>query len=182
MGRAMVQDGAAAAREPGTVNFVAIDFETADHQPDSACAVGMVRVVDGAITAREHRLIRPPRRNFVFTYIHGIRWEDVEAEPEFARVWPPLSGLLEGTDFLAAHNAPFDRGVLRACCAMAGIDAPRLPWTCTVRLARRALGIYPTTLDRVCRCLGIPLRHHEALSDAEACARIVLRARQHLME
>ena len=43
-------------------------------------------------------------------------------------------------------------------------------------LARRHLGIYPTTLPDVCRRLRIPLRHHDPLSDAEACARIVIAA------
>ena len=46
------------------MNFVAIDFETADYQRDSACAVALVRVESGKIVAREHRLIRPPRRTF----------------------------------------------------------------------------------------------------------------------
>jgi DNA polymerase-3 subunit epsilon len=45
-----------------------------------------------------------------------------------------------------------------------------------VRLARRVWGIYPTRLSDVCRRLGIPLRHHDAASDAEACARIVIAA------
>ena len=158
------------------MNFVAIDFETADYGRDSACAVGMVRVEDGVIAQREHRLIRPPRPDFVFTYIHGITWEDVAGEPEFGEVWAPLAMMLDGIDFLVAHNAPFDRGVLRACCAEAGLDEPDLPWECTVRMARRILKIKPATLDNVCRTLEIKLQHHQALSDAEACARIVLRA------
>ena len=45
-----------------------------------------------------------------------------------------------------------------------------------IRLAREAWGVYPTKLPDVCRYLGIPLRHHDAASDAEACARIVIAA------
>ena len=45
-----------------------------------------------------------------------------------------------------------------------------------VRLARAQWRIYPTALPDVCRHLRIPLRHHDAKSDAEACARIVLAA------
>ena len=158
------------------MSFVAIDFETADRGRDSACAVGMVRVDDGIISARQHRLIRPPRPEFEFTYIHGITWEDVSGEPEFGQVWPDLTAMLNGVDFIVAHNAPFDRGVLRACCAEAGLAEPELPWECTVRMARRDLNIRPATLNNVCSVLGIELQHHQALSDAEACARIVLRA------
>ncbi len=157
-------------------SFVAIDFETADHGPDSACAVGLVMVREGRITGRERHLIRPPRRDFVFTYLHGIAWEHVSKKPSFAELWPRLAPRLQGARFLAAHNAPFDRSVLQACCAGAGLEPPPQPFVCTVRLARKAWDIFPTKLPNVCEFLGIRLKHHEALSDAEACARIVLAA------
>lgn len=156
------------------MRFVAIDFETADHGRDSACAVGLVRVEDGVITDRVHRLIRPPRSDFIFTSIHGIAWEDVAGQPDFARVWTEVEPILDGADFLAAHNVPFDRSVLGACCSAADLPPPALAWRCTVQMARNVLGIRPANLRHVCDRLGIPLRHHEALSDAEACARIVL--------
>jgi DNA polymerase-3 subunit epsilon len=158
-------------------DFVAIDFETADSGPDSACAVALVRVEAGRIAARAFRLIRPPRRVFRFTHIHGIRWEDVRREPTFGEVWPDLEPMLSGASFLAAHNAPFDRGVLSTCCRSHGLAPPPLPFVCTVQLARRVWRLRPANLPAVCRHLGIPLRHHDAASDAEACARIVLRAR-----
>lgn len=154
--------------------FVAIDFETADYSPDSACAVALVRVENHAIVHRAFSLIKPPRRKFVFTYLHGISWEDVANQPTFGELWPELQPVMDGVDFLAAHNASFDRSVLRRCCAAAGLDPPGLPFRCTVDLARKTWKIYPTKLPHVCRYLGIPLNHHEAASDAEACARIVL--------
>lgn len=159
-----------------TPTFVAIDFETADRWPDSACAVGLVRVEGGRIVRREVRLIRPPRKAFEHTAIHGIAWADVARKPAFAEVWPELADLLEGTAFLAAHNAAFDRSVLAACCATAGLEPPALPFVCTVQLARRTWNIHPTKLPDVCNRLGIALHHHNALSDAEACAGIVIAA------
>lgn len=156
--------------------FVAIDFETATTLPDSACAVGLVRVERGVVTRRAYRLIRPPRPHFEFTWLHGIDWPEVAGEPRFGAVWEELRGMLDGAAFLAAHNAGFDRGVLHACCRAAELDPPRLPFRCTVKIARQVWGIYPTKLSHVCRALGIPLDHHRALSDAEACARIVMAA------
>jgi DNA polymerase III epsilon subunit-like protein len=44
------------------------------------------------------------------------------------------------------------------------------------RFTRREWSIYPTKLSDVCQQLGIALNHHEALSDAMACAQIVLAA------
>ncbi|MBI4976799.1 MAG: 3'-5' exonuclease [Spirochaetes bacterium] len=156
--------------------FVAIDFETADYGQDSACAVGLVRVERGVITAREYRMIRPPRDSFVFTYIHGITWADVANEPEFGEVWQACASIFDGAGFIAAHNASFDANVLAACCDRAGLPRTKLPFVCTVKLARIQWKIFPTKLPDVCRKLNISLNHHEALSDAEACARIVIAA------
>ncbi len=156
--------------------FVAIDFETADRLPDSACAVGLVRVEEGRIVAKEHRLIRPPRHSFAFTWLHGISWADVVDASVFAGVWAELQPIIEGAGAFLAHNASFDRRVLEACCQSAGIAPPSLPFQCTVRLARSVLGIRPTNLANVCLHLSIPLKNHDALSDAEACARIGLAA------
>lgn len=158
--------------------FVAIDFETADRGRDSACSVGLVRVENGRITEKVVQLIKPPRFLFEFTHIHGLSWADVADAPTFAQAWPRLSPLVEGADFLAAHNAPFDSGVLAACCAAAGLPPPPQRFICTVRVAREVWKIFPTKLNDVCARLDIELDHHEALSDAEACARIVLLAQQ----
>lgn len=167
-------------RERGVPNlhrpFVAIDFETADKLPDSACSVALVRVEGGEIRERYQTLIRPPRREMLFTHIHGLRWEDVEGAPTFAEVWPEMEAFLEGAEFLAAHNAGFDRRVLHACCEAAGRRPPNLDFLCTVVLARKTWSLFPTRLPDVCRYLDIPLDHHQALSDAEACARIVIAA------
>ncbi len=158
--------------------FVALDFETANHKPDSACAIGLVRVEDDQVVATESRLIRPPSRWFAFTDIHGITWEMVKSQPSFAEVWHDVQGILDGALFIAAHNAGFDRGVLRACLEGAGLPPPKLPFVCTMHMARRVLGIYPTGLSVVAQRLKVPLNHHDALSDANACAHIVIAARK----
>jgi DNA polymerase-3 subunit epsilon len=160
---------------------VAIDFETADYKSDSACAVGLVRVENHQIVERAYSLIRPPRKKFVFTYYHGISWEDVANEGLFADIWPRLNYMLKDIDFLAAHNASFDRSVLTACCGASGLKPPPSDFRCTVEIARKTWKIYPTKLNNVCECLGIPLNHHEAASDAEACALIVIEAYKFLM-
>ncbi len=156
--------------------FVAIDFETADHDADSACAVGLVRVEGLKIVHREAVLRRPPRSRILFTHIHRITWDMVKDSPEFAEVWPRLVPLLDGASLLAAHNAPFDRRVLTTCCTVAGLPVPPLPFLCTVQVSRRTWGLKPNDLPSVCRRLGIGLLHHDAASDAEACARIVIAA------
>jgi DNA polymerase III subunit epsilon len=159
-------------------DFVAIDFETADYGRDSACAIALVRVEKNRITKRIHQLIRPPRKNFVFSDLHGITWQDVANEPRFAELWSGISKVLENVAFLAAHNASFDRSVLNACCEMSRLKVPAIPFVCTVNLARTIWNLYPTKLPMVCSHLGISLDHHNAASDAEACAKIILAARR----
>lgn len=158
------------------MNFVAIDFETANNRRDSACSVGLVKVVGSEIVEKVVHLIRPPSREFLFTHIHGLTWNDVAEADDFGAIWPKIAPLFEGAEFLAAHNAPFDKGVLSACCARYGLEAPRLPFQCTVKIARATWNLFPTKLSNVCDFLGFELNHHEALSDALACARIVLAA------
>ncbi|MGB3136204.1 MAG: 3'-5' exonuclease [Nodosilinea sp.] len=154
--------------------FVALDFETADRYRDSACALGLVRVEQGQVINKAHHLIRPPRRQFEFTHIHGITWAQVANQPDFAELWPSVAVMLAGADFFVAHNAPFDRSVLYACCQAHGIEPPVPEFVCTVKLARQSWNIRPTKLPNVCDYLGIPLNHHDALSDAEACAQIAI--------
>ena len=156
--------------------FVAIDFETADERRDSACAVGVVRVERERVVRSVARLIRPPRQLFKFTHVHGITWQEVKDEPTFTEVWRDVEPILDGAGFIAAHNAAFDSSVLRACCERARLSPPMLPWVCTMRLGRRVWGP-PAGLDSFCRRLGIALKHHDARSDAEACARLLLAAR-----
>lgn len=68
------------------MNFVAIDFETANYLPDSACALGVVKVVDDMIVDKAVHLIKPPTKEFVFTYIHGLTWKDVAKEADFGKL------------------------------------------------------------------------------------------------
>lgn len=159
-------------------DFAAIDFETADFCHDSACSVAVVRVRKSKIVDKTHFLIRPPRSRFIFTYLHGITWKHVKNQPAFADIWPHIADKLNGVEFIAAHNAGFDRSVLMKCCNSARIALPQIRFECTVRLARKVWNIYPTKLPNVCSYLKIPLNHHNASSDAEACAKIVIAARE----
>jgi DNA polymerase III subunit epsilon len=162
------------------VRFLALDFETANRNSDSACAIGLVRVEDNQIVQKSHFLIRPPQQQFEFTYIHNIGWEDVVTQPNFGELWSTLADHFTDVEFIAAHNAAFDRRVLYDCCKTYGIAKPPQDFICTVQLARKVWKLYPTKLPNVCQHLNISLDHHQALSDAEACARIVIAAHQSL--
>ena len=155
--------------------FVALDFETADHHPDSACAVGAVRIENGEVVGRFETLVRPPRKKVHFTFVHGLTWEQLEGAAPFAGAWPRGAPLFGGVEAIVAHGASFDRAVLLTCCAHASLRPPRAPFLCTRELAAGALKLASPSLAEACRIVDVPLlRPHDALSDAEACAGLFL--------
>ncbi len=157
--------------------ILALDFETANYDAHSACQIGVVRIENWQVSKSQAWLIKPPSDDFVFTYLHEISWNDVAGEADWAKLWPELKPWFDGADYLAAHNAPFDRGVLQAACNHYGINAPATRFLDTVSIARKVWNIFPTKLNLVCEKLKIELNHHEALSDAKACAEILIQAR-----
>jgi DNA polymerase-3 subunit epsilon len=162
------------------MTFLAIDFETANRYPNSACSVGLVRVTDQEIVAKKTFLIKPPYEYFEFTDIHGITWNDVKKKPTFKELWPKVGKFFDDVDFVVAHNVGFDRRVLETCCSTYGIAPPDVEYRCTVRLSRAVLKIKPANLANVCRQLFIPLQHHDAGSDAEACAKIMIEVQRRM--
>ena len=160
------------------MNFVAIDFETANYQRSSACALGIVVVQGSQIVDSNLWLIKPKNLYFRpdFIDIHGITPDDVRDKPEWNELWPEISRYISGQT-LFAHNAAFDISVLRSLLDECGISHPQFEHHCTVKLARKAWPHLPNhKLNTVSDFLGISLDHHEALSDALACAHIALHA------
>lgn len=157
--------------------WVAIDFETATGAPASACALGLVVIEGGRIAEERSWLIRPPGNEYSWfnTRIHGIDAARTASEPEFAQVWPEIARYMDGS-MLLAHNASFDAGVLRGELQRNGLEPPAaLGYHCTVTMARKTWPEHRRNrLPDVCERCGIPLRHHDAASDAAACAHIAL--------
>lgn len=164
--------------------WTAIDFETANHDRASACAVGLVRVRDGAIVDRYTTLIRPPRSVGSFSRhnvaVHGITAADVVDAPDWERVHARIVEFAGG-DPLVAHNAAFDMGVLRGACSHTGLSHPAWDYACTLALSRRTwAGLADHKLPTVCAHIGHRVRHHHrADEDAEAAARIVIAAMEY---
>lgn len=161
------------------MNFAAIDFETATAYPSSACAVGIVTVEYGFITEAWHALIQPPDNTYWRDNIrvHGIRPYDTLYEPDFFEIYPAIKQRLSGKT-IVAHNESFDRNVLKHSMKYYGLEYADLDiadrWECTLRIYRQK-GFRPAGLRACCDRLGIELNHHQALSDAMACAKLYLR-------
>ncbi len=154
--------------------FIAIDFETANFKTASACSMGIVVVENLLITGEYYTLIKPPANYFKFTNIHGITWHDVKDKMTFNELWPGIQKYFGNIDFVAAHNVAFDRAVLKGCCSHYNINIPEVKYKCTCQLSRKRLNLKNNALDKVSAYFGIKLNHHNALSDAIACAKIMI--------
>ena len=161
------------------LDFVAVDFETANHDPSSACAIGLAFVRDGHLTESTSYLIRPPSHRFVFTCVHGLTWDDVRDAPSFSDLWDDLRDQIR-SEILVAHNATFDKAVLSECLLYYGIRYRLNPFLCSMQLSKEAFGFSHLKLDYICKQLEIDLQHHEAESDAKAAANIVIKAASRL--
>lgn len=158
------------------MNFTAIDFETANDQRSSACALGIVCIEDGIITEQRYFLIKPPGVYFhpFNIAIHGIRRADVIDQPDFAELWPAIKHYFEDC-IIIAHNASFDMSVLRATLDYFEIPYPNLRYGCTCLMSKKQ---WPERLSHrlndVAAMLDIDFLHHHALEDAQACAQIAI--------
>ncbi len=160
------------------MNFTAIDFETATGYPHSACAVGIVTVEDGVITEEYYTLIQPPDNEYWYRNImvHGIKPAETINIPTFDTLFPEIQKRLFSRK-IVAHNESFDRNVLMKTMSWYGLHYDELEiadrWECTCKIYR-AKG-YPKANLKYCSDRnGIQLNHHEALSDARACAKLYL--------
>ena len=163
-----------------SLNFTAIDFETANGSPASPCAVGMVQVRDGKIVDSLSFLIQPPYPHDYFNpfnvKVHGIRPSDVADAPTLAEAIALMLAFI-GEDTLVAHNAGFDMGVLKASADFINVELPKLEYACSLLIARKAYNLDSYRLNEVAYAIGHEdFNHHDALADADACARIIIHA------
>ncbi|WP_251717157.1 3'-5' exonuclease [Lactobacillus agrestimuris] len=163
------------------MNFIAMDFETANRFPESACSLALVMVRDNKIVDRFYTVINPQMpfdaRNI---QVHQITAEDVKNAPTMAEVWPKISQLYQPGMLVAAHNARFDTNVMKQSLARYSIDEPHYLVIDTLATSRALESDLPNhKLDTVSDALNINLwHHHNALSDSEACAEILIKQNQ----
>lgn len=149
-------------------NFTAIDFETAVGKRYSICQVGLVRVENNKVTEKLNILVQPPNNEYFWknTEIHGLSANDTENAPTFDKVWHKLQPFIEN-QIVVAHNATFDCDCLKKTLAYYTLPQPEYESRCTLK-------IYGENLAALCHKYKIKLNHHDALSDAMACAQLYL--------
>ena len=160
------------------MDFVAIDFETANSARHSVCAVGIAEVSQGEIINATSWLVRPPELYFspVNISIHGITANQVKHEPEFITIWPMIRKICKDRPIIA-HNASFDISVIRHASDFYRQRYPTLDYFCTIAVAKAVWpGLMNYRLPTVAEHLNISLNHHDPAEDAAAAAEITIQA------
>lgn len=158
------------------MNFIAIDFETANSIRSSICSVGIAKVENGKIVGTTHIYIKPTPNYYdsFNTVLHGISDKDTRSMPNFKELWKDLKPYFHNQTIIA-HNASFDCSVLRFTLDNYNLSYPDLAYHCTYRLSQESLPLPGHKLNEVSRHFNIKLNHHNAESDAIASALIAIK-------
>ncbi|MEN2466088.1 3'-5' exonuclease [Ornithinibacillus sp. FSL M8-0202] len=159
------------------MNFVSIDFETANEKRHSPCAVGIVIADEKEILDEYYSLINPETYFNPFNVrVHGIVEEDVLDARTFSEIWPTLETYLSG-NLVVAHNASFDMSVIRQSLDRGSMTYPELDYLCTANIAKH---VWPELENHKLNTLaahhGFALNHHNALEDARVAAKVMQKA------
>jgi DNA polymerase-3 subunit epsilon len=167
-----------------TMNFVSLDFETANPSRVSICAAGLAVFEDGQLTESPYWLVRPPKGHGWFDddfiECHGLTHLDVLDAPEFSAIAPEFLARLTRADIVIAHYAAFDIEHLRETLDHFGLPRPEFDYVCTCQLARRVWPDLPSHGLKVLTAhIGHQFNHHHAQADADAAGRVLLAMMQH---
>jgi len=155
------------------MDFVAIDFETANSFRGSPCEVALVKVRDGEVVETFSSLVYQEHFSAFNVSLHGITSKMVKDSPTISELWPQLKEFI-GDDPLLAHYAAFDTGVLRDSLGMEAFAKP-LTYFCTVVFSRQLLSLPSNGLPWVASHLGLNFEEtHRGLPDALAAASIAI--------
>ena len=151
------------------LSFVAIDFEWVSDKKN-ACAVGMVKVLNGVVSGKFYSLINPGTDEWKPQCCdrHGITPEMVKDAPTFAEL-EPFMELFAGDLLHVGHNyAQAEKHVFDKH-AREGSPLKGVEFVDTMKDDKRKL-------TERCAEFGIPLEeHHDALEDAMATALLYMK-------
>ena len=155
--------------------YVILDLETTGFKPEESgiTEVAIISMVNGKEELFE-TLINPERPiPAEITEITGINDSMVIGKPTISEIAPVLDEMLKGRIFVS-HNVPFDwsfldyyfrRNLRKPLC---------MPSLCTLRLARKFLGLRSNKLSSVADYFKIELKNaHRAMNDTRAVKEIL---------
>lgn len=158
------------------MRYTIFDVETPNRANDRMSAIGIVVIEDDCVKDEFYSLVNPevPFDEFNVA-LTGITPQMADEAPTFAQLWPRIRPYMDDA-ILVAHSAQFDLAVLSKCLRHYRIEwKETASYLCTCTMSCHCLPqLERHKLNTLCDYYGIPLRHHQADSDAMACAQIFL--------
>ncbi|RPH48373.1 MAG: hypothetical protein EHM85_17260 [Desulfobacteraceae bacterium] len=162
-------------------DFVAIDFETANPQRVSACAIGYAKMSDCKLIEAKGYLIKPVGGHATFqSKIHGITEEHTFNKPVFGELFPEIKDIFHYP--LVAHSL-FDKQVLKALSDKFNLGL-NFSYIDSCAIAKEKLpALKDCKLKTLVKHFDLPaFKHHDAKEDAIACANVFLKLQDHTTE
>ena len=153
-------------------DHIAIDFETANQNRISACALGLVFIKNDRIAYQTSFYINPPtsekfsNRNIG---IHGITAEDVDYAMTFDKLWELELSKYFNQNLIVFHNASMDLSVLSNLFQHYSITDFEIEYLDTMQLAEKTGN--PKKLSELADKFEIEyIDKHKPEQDAKVCA------------
>ena len=155
------------------MDFLVIDFETANYDNSSICQVGLVKYENGECQTLIDSLVNP-HTIFTNTRIHGITKEDVKNAPDFHHIYPQIERYIKD-NIVFNHNGS-DKSKFEDACKKVDLPIFNVIWLNSATLVRRTWIQFSKSgygVVEMCDFLGIDFDPHNAASDACATAKII---------
>ena len=163
------------------LDYIAIDFETANYYKNSACSVGLVRFIDGKEIDSVYSLIHPAKMYFIPEWtetIHHISYDDVREKPYFPEVWDtivmPFINKTPDVPLVAHNGNMFDMPVIKNCCEYFGMELPKLNYFDSLIIAKETWPDFEShRLTALGEAFKIEYLAHDALEDSITCGQVI---------
>lgn len=144
------------------------------------CQIGIAEFENGELINSWESLINPEDYfDSLNTSIHGITEKMVKEAPSFPDILMEIEKRVNGK--ILFHHMPFDRLALNRVCDKYGLAVLNPTWIDSAKVVRRTWKEFCSSgygLKNITRYLGISFNHHNALEDAIATGKVLLKAFQ----
>lgn len=159
-------------------NFCVIDVETANADFSSICQIGIAEFKNGILINSWQTLVNPEDYfDSLNISIHGITESMVKNAPYFHEVLVEIE--LRVNEKILFHHMPFDKVALNRACSKYELRQLSPIWVDSAKVVRRTWNEFSSSgygLKSITQHLGIVFNHHNALEDAIATGKVILRA------
>jgi len=160
------------------MDFVALDFETANPRLSSICQIGATRFRGGEPVETLCTYVEPQDYFHPMNVsVHGICEATVAGAPTFAQAHGDLHELI-GDAIVVTHTG-FDRTALHRACEMHALPPALCRWLDSSMIVRRAWPQFARSgygLSNVAAFLDLTFKHHDAGEDSRVTGQIVVQA------